>query len=124
MPAITCVHSFICVPVVAGIPAIAGIHAIAGTIVTAVAGVLALYDGLLLFAIQSKLPAKHGIAHRIPIHLKEELYLRVEVVSREASHCLNELGKRDSSAPVRVEHREDSLHEKFVSAGHDLSELV
>jgi hypothetical protein len=58
------------------------------------------------------------------IHLKEELYLGVEVVSRESSHCLNELGKGDSSAPVRVEHREDSLHEKFVSAGHDLSELV
>ncbi len=62
MPAITCVLSFICVPVVAGIPAVAGFHAVAGTIVTALAGVPALDDGLLLSSMQSNLPEKHGIA--------------------------------------------------------------
>ncbi len=79
--AITCIHYFVGVPVVAGIPAVAGIHAVAAWryTVTAVAGVTALDDSLLLFAMLSKLPEKHGIA--IPlIHLKEELYLGVEVV--------------------------------------------
>ncbi len=61
MPAITCIHYFICVPFVAGIPAVAGIHAVAGATVTAVAGVPALDDGLLLLSMQSKLPAMHGI---------------------------------------------------------------
>ncbi len=61
MPAITCVHSDVGVPVVAGIPAVAGFHAVAGATVTAVAGVTALDDGLLLLAMQSKLLAMHGI---------------------------------------------------------------
>ncbi len=62
MPAITCIHYFVGVPVVAGIPAVARIHAVAGAIVTAVAGVTALDDSLSLFAMQSKLLAIHGIA--------------------------------------------------------------